>query len=200
MAFFIATGTISNDVVRKETRNGVLTTFRLETGAPRGRKLWIDVECWGHLAGTIAHHGAPGRSVNVSGRLTQKSWRDTASGEARQRFVVTAYDVDLISESDNTVQLLAPNSVLLRGTVESLLPTRTVRSGTVSCVRVVEGRAGSKTGRLVLQIEHWTATGATAVQLDSRHPVAALGSLTLRAGNSTACAVAVLDARTLAAT
>lgn len=31
MAFFIATGTISNDVVRKETRNGVLTTFRLET-------------------------------------------------------------------------------------------------------------------------------------------------------------------------
>ena len=31
MAFFIATS--SNDVVRKETRNGVLTTFRLETGA-----------------------------------------------------------------------------------------------------------------------------------------------------------------------
>ena len=32
MAFVIATGTSSNDVVRKETRNGVLTTFRLETG------------------------------------------------------------------------------------------------------------------------------------------------------------------------
>jgi len=199
MAFFIATGTISNDVVRKETRSGVLATFRLETGAPRGRKLWIDVECWGHLAGTIAHHGGQGRSVNVSGRLTQKSWRDRASGDARQRIVVTALDVDLISESDNRTQLLAPNSVLLRGTVESVLPSRTVQSGTVSCVRVAEGRAGSKTGRLVLQVEHWTATGTTAVQVDSRRPVAALGSLTLGARNSTACAGAVLDARTLAA-
>ncbi len=200
MAFFIATGTISNDVVRKETRNGVLTTFRLETGAPRGRKLWIDVECWGHLAGTLAHHGESGRSVNVSGRLTQKSWRDKASGEARKRIVVTANDVDLMTESNNTSQLLVPNSVLLRGTVESVLPTRTVRSGTVSSIRVTEGRAGSKTGRLVLQVEHWTATGATAVQLDSRRPVAALGSLAIGAGNSTACAGAVLDARTLAAT
>jgi hypothetical protein len=111
-----------------------------------------------------------------------------------------AHHGDLISESDNTAQLLAPNSVLLRGTVDGLVPTRTVRSGTVSCVRVAEGRAGNKTGRLVLQIEHWTATGATAVQLDLRRPVAALGSPTLRAGNSTACAVTVLDARTLAAT
>ena len=83
MAFFIATGIISNDIVRRETRNGVVTTFRLETGAPRGGKLWIDIECWGHLAGTIAHHGTTGRLVSVSGRLTQKSWRDKTSGEAR---------------------------------------------------------------------------------------------------------------------
>ena len=199
MAFFIATGIISNDVVRKETRNGVLASFRLETGAPRGRKLWIDVECWGHLAGTIAHHGGSGRSVNVSGRLTQKTWRDSASGEARHRYVVTANDVDLISESDDTDQLLAPNSVLLRGTVESVLPSRTVRSGIVSCIRVAEGRAGSKTGRLVLQVEHWTATGAAAAQLDSRRPVVGLGSLTFGAGSPTACAGAVLDARTLVA-
>ena len=200
MAFFIATGSISNDVVRKETRNGVLTTFRLETGASRGRKLWIDVECWGHLAGTVAHHCRSGRSVNVSGRLTQKTWRDRASGEARERIVVTAHDVDLITESDSTAQLLAPNSVLLRGTIDSLLPARTVRSGTVSCIRVAEGRAGNKTGRLVLQVEHWTATGATAVHLDSRRPVAALGSLTIGAGTATTCAGAVLDARTLVAT
>ncbi len=200
MAFFIATGSISNDVVRKETRNGVLTTFRLETGAPRGRKLWIDVECWGHLAGTIAHHGKSGRSVNVSGRLIQKTWRDRPSGEARERIVVTAHDVDLIAESDSTAQLLAPNSVLLRGTIDSLLPARTVRSGTVSCIRVAEGRSGNKTGRLVLQVEHWTATGSTAVHLGSRRPVAALGSLTIGGGTSTTCAGAVLDARTLAAT
>ncbi len=35
MAFFVGAGTISEDVVRKETRNGVLAVFRLETGAPK---------------------------------------------------------------------------------------------------------------------------------------------------------------------
>ena len=75
MAFFTAIGVISNDIVRRETKNGVVTTFRLETGAPRGRKLWIDVECWGHLAGTIAHHGDTGRAVHLSGILKRTTWR-----------------------------------------------------------------------------------------------------------------------------
>ncbi len=94
MAFFIAAGIISNDIVRRETRAGVLANFRLETGAPRGGRLWIDIECWSHLAGTIAHHGATGRHISVSGRLTQKTWRDKTTGDARCRYVVTAADID----------------------------------------------------------------------------------------------------------
>jgi len=195
MAFFIATGTISNDVVRKETRNGVLATFRLETGAPRGRKLWIDVECWGHLAGTIAHHGEAGRSVNVSGRLTQKTWRDKASGGARQRIVVTAQDVDLIT--GDPTSLVAPNSVLLRGSIESVLPTSTTKSGTVNRVLVCEGRAGTKTGRLILQVERWTRIGATAHQPKQGRQTAALGGLTYGVVASTSCSGLVLEARTL---
>ena len=32
MAYFTAIGVISNDIVRRETKSGVVTTFRLETG------------------------------------------------------------------------------------------------------------------------------------------------------------------------
>ncbi|MEZ5229752.1 MAG: single-stranded DNA-binding protein [Acidimicrobiales bacterium] len=85
MAYFVAAGVISDEVVRKETRNGVLATFRLETGAPNNRRLWIDVEAWGQLAGTVAHHGSVGRGVLVSGRLTYKTWRDRDTGESRHR-------------------------------------------------------------------------------------------------------------------
>jgi len=176
MAFFIATGIISNDVVRKETSNGVLAAFRLETGAPRGRKLWIDIECWGHLAGTIAHHATKGRSVNVSGRLTQKSWRQNSSGEARERFVVTANDVDLIGEARDETEFSLPNSVLLCGVIERLLPTRMLASGVIASMRIREGRAGSKSGRLSIQVDHWVTEGSLC-EYEAGDWIAAAGGL-----------------------
>lgn len=91
MAFFTAIGTISNDIVRRETKNGVVTTFRLETGAPRGRKLWIDVECWGHLAGTVAHHGESGRNIAVSGALAERQWRDDEGRRRSHRFIAASH-------------------------------------------------------------------------------------------------------------
>ena len=46
MAHFVGTGTIATGIVRKETRNGVLATFRMASG-PSGRgRIWIDVEAW----------------------------------------------------------------------------------------------------------------------------------------------------------
>ena len=195
MAFFIATGIISNDIVRKETRKGVLATFRLETGAPRGRKLWIDIECWGHLAGTIAHHGSTGRVVSVSGRLTQRSWRDRVSGQARHRVAITAYDIDLLA--DGGQPLLAPNSVLLCGTIEHVLPPRIVSTGTISFLEVSKGRAGTKTGRLVMQVEHWTANGSPSPQLRKRSAIVCVGALTYPFHNDERAADVLLSAQRL---
>lgn len=156
MAFFVGAGTIADDVVRKETRNGVLAVFRLETGAPNNRRLWIDVEAWGHLAGTIAHHASAGRAVLVSGRLTQKTWRDTQSGQARSRYVVTALDIDLLT--DNTEPILLPTTVVVDGTVQKVYSDRPTANGVVHSFRLVSGRAGTKTGRLWIDVEHWTST------------------------------------------
>lgn len=197
MAFFIACGIISNDIVRRETRAGVLAAFRLETGAPRGGKLWIDVECWGHLAGTIAHHGASGRHVSVSGRLTQKTWRDQTRGDARCRYVVTAADIDLLTARDQQPPTTLSNSVLLNGTIESVLPTRPAGSGTVARLRVTTGRAGSKTGRFSIAVEHWTRSEAKGTEPTPRADVAALGGLTFRAGTDDCPGSFVLSASAL---
>ncbi len=197
MAFFIATGTISNDIVRRETRNGVLATFRLETATPRGGKLWIDVECWGHLAGTIAHHGAGGRPVCLSGRLAQKTWRDKATGDARRRYVVTAADIDLLPADQEPLSLI-PNSVLLHGTIDHVLPPRQVTSGTISRLRISDGRAGSKTGRLNIDVEHWTSGTTAPLDPPARSRISAIGGLTFQPGAENSPSTFALSARALA--
>ncbi len=179
MAFFIAAGIISNDIVRRETRKGVLTTFRLQTGAPRGGKLWIDIECWGHLAGTIAHHATKGRGVSVSGRLTQKNWRDVATGEARQRYIITASDIDLHPTAEATMSLV-PNAVLLTGTVETVHPDRTVKSGVISCFQVSAGKANTKTGRLHIEAEIWHPESKPSPKLHRKDPLTIIGALIYR--------------------
>lgn len=178
MAFFVGAGTIAEEVVRKETRNGVLAVFRLETGAPNDRRLWIDVEAWGQLAGTVAHHGSAGRSVLVSGRLTYKTWRDRESGEARDRLVVTALDVDLLG--DGIDQILLPSTVIAEGTIETVYPNRPTKKGTVNCFRLASGRAGSKTGRLWIDVEHWIPSDVRTPDACEHRAVAIVGRLDYR--------------------
>jgi len=178
MVFFIAAGTISNAVVRRETRDGVLTTFRLETGAPRKWKLWIDVEAWGHLAGTIAQHGIKGRGVSVSGRLTQKTWRDKDTGEARSRYVVTARDVDFHQDGPLSASATPPpNAVLARGVVEAIHSGRDVKTGAISSFRLRTGKASSKSGVLYVTCEIWTPDQVPPPTIQRGEFVTAIGAL-----------------------
>lgn len=177
MAFFTAIGVISNDIVRRETKNGVVTTFRLETGAPRGRKLWIDVECWGHLAGTIAHHGETGREVGVSGRLIEKVWRDRDSGTRRHRIAVGALAIDLLSDAHSQTHW-PPNAVTLTGSLLSTPVTTPLTSGTELRTTIRTGRSGAKLGRLDLGIRVWTPTDFEASLLASARSLSASGTLT----------------------
>src|SRR5579864_4979517 len=61
------TGRLTGDPSRRETAKGVVTSFRI--GSDTTPRVWLDVECWGHLAGTCAAHLARGRHVGVSGPL-----------------------------------------------------------------------------------------------------------------------------------
>lgn len=184
MAFFLGAGNISDEVVRKETRNGVLATFRLATGAPNDRRLWVDVEAWGQLAGTIAHHGSEGRDVLVSGRLTYKTWRDRATGESRHRYVVTALDVDLLGAT--TDSLSVPTTLVVSGTIETMHPTRPTPRGVVHAFRLASGRAGSKTGRLWIEVEHWLPNDEPPLAVTERRTVTVTGHLDYRPKSETA--------------
>jgi single-strand DNA-binding protein len=89
------TGTLTGDPARRETPKGVVTTFRIGSdGAPR---VWIDVECWGHLAGTCAAHLDRGRHVAVSGALGHATWTDR-EGARRERWFVKAAQVTFLDQ------------------------------------------------------------------------------------------------------
>jgi single-stranded DNA-binding protein len=69
------TGRLHSNPVRRETTKGVVTTFRLTVDANRHR-LWIDIEVWGHLAGTVHTHLTKGRPVAVTGSLRNTQYTD----------------------------------------------------------------------------------------------------------------------------
>jgi hypothetical protein len=171
MTHFLGAGTIASDIVRKETRNGVLATFRLRSG-PMGRgQVWIDVEAWGHLAGTVHQHGRPDRAVVVSGRLTQKTWHDRDTSEARHRYVITAHNIDLLLDG-HEVELA--NTVVAFGTVDSSPITRPTGTGYVTEFHLATGRAGAKTGRLWIEVARWSTEPAL---VDYRTPIVVSGHL-----------------------
>jgi single-strand DNA-binding protein len=59
--------------------------------------VWIDVECWGHLAGTCAAHLDRGRHVAVSGALSHVTWTDR-EGARRERWFVKAAQVTFLDQ------------------------------------------------------------------------------------------------------
>ena len=80
MAYFHATGVIATDLVRRETKRGVLASFRLVTATPGTGKLWITAEAWGHTAGILNTHGTAGRGVaNFRGAATARRIRGASA-------------------------------------------------------------------------------------------------------------------------
>ena len=82
------TGRLTNDPARRDTPKGVVAVFRLAADHNR-RRLWIDIECWGQIAGTAASHLRQGRHVAVNGELVATTYHDHA-GNRRERWYVKA--------------------------------------------------------------------------------------------------------------
>ncbi len=98
MNYITIAGRLVEDPVHKEANGSVVTSLRLASGRSGSKtgRLWIDVDTWGRLAGTCAQHLSKGRYVLVSGQLTQKQWADTATGDKRTRYLITARDVEFL--------------------------------------------------------------------------------------------------------
>ena len=180
MAHFIGTGLVATDVTRRETVRGVVATFRLMTGPPGRDQVWIDIEAWGKLAGTVARYVNMGRPVAVAGRITHKAWPDPASGATRHRLVITAHDVDLLPHQQHQAtpeRLTVRNLSTAHGKIESQPTTRPAGTGTKTTFRLACGNAGSKTGRLWIDVQVWQPTPGTLSQLRTSSYVAVAGQL-----------------------
>lgn len=92
-------GRVDNDPIRKEVNDSVMCSFRIASGRTdtNGGRLWIDIETWGRLAGICYQHLQKGRQVLVAGRLVQKQWTATDTGEKKTRLVVSAQEVDFLA-------------------------------------------------------------------------------------------------------
>jgi len=178
MATFHGVGVIADDIVRRETKQGVLATFRLASGATGKGRHWITIETWGHTAGILHTHGHQGRGIAVSGRLTTNTWRDRTTGQQRSNLVVTAADLDFLDPDQNANELDIPNHVLAVGRLTTE-PTRD-QTGERLLFTLTSGQAGAKTGRLWLPVESWGRTLNDASHLRVGDHVAIAGRLTYR--------------------
>ncbi len=86
-------GRVESEPARRDTTAGVVTTFRLAVTHHRHR-LWIDVESWGHLAGTAHTHLTPGRRVAVTGALRHKPYAGR-DGQRHDHWYVAAHDLTI---------------------------------------------------------------------------------------------------------
>jgi single-stranded DNA-binding protein len=81
------TGRLVHDPTRRETHRGVVASFRLAVdGRPR---VWIDVEAWGHLAGTVATYLRARRHIGVTGHLAYSEYHDR-NGHKQASFRIVA--------------------------------------------------------------------------------------------------------------
>ena len=92
------TGHLTADLARRKTTRGDATTFRV--GSDNSPRIWIDVECWGHLAGTVAAHLTARRHVAVTGSLAHSQWTDR-HGTRVERWFSRATQVTVLDRPDD---------------------------------------------------------------------------------------------------
>ena len=91
------TGRLIHDPSRRDTPRGVVASFRLAVDArPR---VWIDVEAWGHLAGTVATYLYARRHIAVTGRLAYAEYHDR-NGHKQATYRVVADRIQFLDHAD----------------------------------------------------------------------------------------------------
>lgn len=59
---------------------------------------YIDMVCWGKLAGQVADFGRKGRMVYVRGELEIRKWEDRESGEMKRKAQIKAFVVRFLDK------------------------------------------------------------------------------------------------------
>lgn len=90
-------GRLCADPVLRHTKSGkAVTTIRLAVNAPDTEPSFHSVVVWGRTAEIVCEYIRKGRSVEVSGRTQERSYKAT-DGTERQRTEIVAYRVQFLS-------------------------------------------------------------------------------------------------------
>jgi single stranded DNA-binding protein len=98
-------GNVASSPSSVRTQNGRVTNFRLAAterrydnasqGFINGNTFWIDVECWGELAGNVAHSVSKGDPVVVVGTIRTDEWESEDGPHSKPRIKARAVGPNL---------------------------------------------------------------------------------------------------------
>jgi len=93
-------GNVASSPSSVRTQNGRVTNFRLAAterrydnasqGFINGNTFWIDVECWGEIAGNVAHSVSKGDPVVVVGQIYTHEWESDDGLRSKPRIKARA--------------------------------------------------------------------------------------------------------------
>lgn len=100
----ILVGNTGHDPVVKYFESGASkVTITLAVRGRDKKTIWFDIEAWGKTGDIIVNYAPKGTKLGVSGSLKIDSWNDTKTGERREKPVIVAEIVDLISSKKDGV-------------------------------------------------------------------------------------------------
>jgi single-strand DNA-binding protein len=98
-------GNVASSPSSVRTQNGRVTNFRLAAterrydnasqGFINGNTFWIDVECWGELAGNVSHSVSKGDPILVVGQIYTHEWASDDGLHSKPRIKARAVGLNL---------------------------------------------------------------------------------------------------------
>lgn len=114
----ILMGNLTRDVELKFTPKGTAIAkfglainrkYRTESGDSKEDVCFVDIDCFGKQAETIAQYMRKGSKIHLTGRLKLDSWDDKATGQKRSRLGVVLESFQFIDSGDKQ-SALAPRA------------------------------------------------------------------------------------------
>jgi len=106
----VLTGRLTKDAELKYTNNGtavsnfsiaVNESAKQQDGSYADKACFFDIQFWGKSAESLQQYLTKGRQITIQGRLKQDTWQDQQSGQNRSKVVITAFQIQLLSEPNS---------------------------------------------------------------------------------------------------
>jgi len=96
-------GNLAADASQREAGTNTVTSFRIAVnprkrdGKEEGETMWFGCSLWGKRGTSLMPYLKKGQQVIVFGELSQRSYKDKATGEDRVSYDINVNNVDFVS-------------------------------------------------------------------------------------------------------